>query len=261
MSSSPETLAERNAGPTTGTASFSTMPRQFVFERDSFAFANELLWEYAFDAATGQTRFSPRQPKPNYTHRCFVLTRAARQFFNHAHFAPDQAAVSVEKYQALIREALGREPHKASMAAQQIVFPGYSGLRDFSHVHENLLKAECGGAWRSYVLRSHWRMVFPITRQHQTRMVTQLTESIHEHGSAIVHLFRFPALTINHGMILFNAMKTGDGVSFEAYDPNEPAKATVLSFDRVAQTFTLPATRYWPGGKLDALEIYRTWWF
>jgi hypothetical protein len=62
-------------------------------------------------------------------------------------------------------------------------------------------------------------------------------------------------------MILFNPVKTADTIAFEAYDPNDPAKPTLLSFDQVAQIFTLPANRYWPGGKLDALEIYRTWWF
>ncbi len=237
------------------------MPRRFVFERDSFAFANELLWEYAFDAATGKTSFSPRQPKPEYTHRCFVVTRAARQFFNHARFAPNEPAAGAEKYRELIRAVLAREPRKFSPAGHEVVFPGYAGLRDFSRAHEALLKAECGGAWRSYVLRSHWRMVFPITRAHQARTVAQLTESIHRHGTAIVHLFRFPALTINHGMILFNPIKTADSTAFEAYDPNDPAKPTLLSFDHAAQTFTLPANRYWPGGKLDALEIYRTWWF
>ena len=29
--------------------------RRFEFERDAFAFPNELVWEYHFDAATGAT--------------------------------------------------------------------------------------------------------------------------------------------------------------------------------------------------------------
>jgi len=49
-------------------------PRRFEFERDSFAFPNKLVWEYHFDAASGQTTFSKREPKPDYAHRCFVLT-------------------------------------------------------------------------------------------------------------------------------------------------------------------------------------------
>lgn len=56
------------------------LPRRFEFARDSFAFANELVWEYRFDAVTGKTTFSQRVPPPNYAHRCFVLARSARQF-------------------------------------------------------------------------------------------------------------------------------------------------------------------------------------
>ncbi|HEX3798771.1 MAG TPA: hypothetical protein VH413_08715 [Verrucomicrobiae bacterium] len=254
-------LTAPKPGQSAGVTPPANSARKFIFERDTFAFANELVWEYMFDATTGKTTFSPRQPKPDYTHRCFVVTRAVRQFFNHARFEPNQREASAEIYRSLIREVLAREPRIFSSPDRQIIFPGYTGLRNFSHAHEHLLKAECGGAWRSYVLRSHWRMVFPITRNHQVETAARLVKSIRERTTAIVHLFRFPALTMNHGMILFNAIETATGPSFEAYDPNDPARPTWLSFNRAEKTFTLPATRYWPGGKLEALEIYRNWWF
>src|SRR6266540_2883380 len=91
----------------------------FQFERDSFVFANELVWQYQFDAG-GRMSFS-------------------------------------------------RNPRKASPREQRIVFPGYPSLRAFSEAQEALLKAELGGAWRCYFLRSHWRMVFPVWRAHQER--------------------------------------------------------------------------------------------
>ncbi len=61
--------------------------RPFQFERDTFAYANELLWDYAFDDA-GHWRGRAREPRPDYTHRCFVVVRSARQFFQHARFDP-----------------------------------------------------------------------------------------------------------------------------------------------------------------------------
>ncbi|TAL03876.1 MAG: hypothetical protein EPO07_05655 [Verrucomicrobia bacterium] len=82
--------------------------RRFEFPRDTFAFANELHWEYHFDAAAGKTTFSKRNPKPTYAHRCFVLTRAARQFFYHARFDADQKLASDEIYRQLIREITSR---------------------------------------------------------------------------------------------------------------------------------------------------------
>ena len=68
-------------------------PRRFDFDRDRFAFANELVWEYQLDAATGKMNFRPHDPKPDYTHRCFVLARAVRQFLYHARFDAMQKSV------------------------------------------------------------------------------------------------------------------------------------------------------------------------
>ena len=58
------------------------------FDRDSFSFANELVWEYRFDPASN-TMITTRNERPApYTHRCFVLVRSARQFFYHARGIP-----------------------------------------------------------------------------------------------------------------------------------------------------------------------------
>jgi len=78
-------------------------------------------------------------------------------------------------------------------------------------------------------------------------------------GSPIIHLVRFPILSINHGMVLFDVAETADGLRFEAYDPNDPAKPTPLSFNAATRTFFLPANRYWAGGRVDVIEIYRGW--
>src|SRR5881628_1141479 len=55
--------------------------RPFTFGHDTFAYANELVWEYQFDDATGKTSHHKRVPPPDYTHHCFVVARAAKQFF------------------------------------------------------------------------------------------------------------------------------------------------------------------------------------
>jgi len=234
-------------------------PRRFEFERDSFAFANELHWEYRFDAVTGRMTFRKREPKPDYAHRCFVLTRAARQFLYHARFDPARPDADDTTCRRLIREVMSRNPRTPCAHGKEVVIPGYASLRQFSRSREALLKSECGGAWQSYVLRSHWRMLFPITRAHQARTANGLLTEILRGGSPIVHLVRFPKLTINHGMVLFGADETQGGVRFQAYDPNDPEKPTQLSFDRATRIFLLPANRYWAGGRLDVIEIYRGW--
>ena len=233
--------------------------RRFEFARDTFAFANELVWAYQFEPATGKTSFCRRQPKPDYTHHCFVLTRAARQFCYHARFDAGQPIADDETCRQLIREVVSRNPRKPCPGEKQIVIPGYASLREFSRARESLLKAGCGGAWRSYFLRSHWRMIFPISRAHQARTAAQLSAALKQNISPIIHLVNFPSLSINHGMILFDGTETGRGIEFQAYDPNDPSQPAQLTFDRESQTFFLPPNPYWAGGSLNIIEIYRGW--
>ena len=236
-----------------------TGARRFEFARDSFAFANELLWEYRFDAANGGTTFRKREPKPDYAHRCFVLTRAARQFLFHTRFDAEQKVAGDEIYRRLIREVVSRNPRTPCKLEQQIIIPGFASLREFSAAKENLLKSGCGGAWRSYILRSHWRMIFPISRAHQKRTAEHLLAAVRNNGSPIIHLVKFPALTINHGMILFDVAEVSGGFVFQAYDPNDPKQPARLTFDVALQTFFLPANSYWAGGELNVIGIYRGW--
>jgi hypothetical protein len=233
--------------------------RRFEFARDTFAFANELVWTYQFDPATGKTTVRRRKPKPGYTHRCFVLTRAVRQFRYHARFDAGQPVADDEICRHLIREVISRNPRTPCPPDEQIVIPGHDCLRDFSRAHEPLFKIECGGAWRSYFLRSHWRMVFPISRAHQTRTATELFAAVKQNISPIIHLVNFPSLSINHGMVVFGGEETARGFEFQAYDPNDPKRPSQLTFDRQAQTFFLPANPYWAGGSLNLIEIYRRW--
>jgi len=234
-------------------------PRRFEFARDTFAFANETYWEYHFDATTGKTSFSKREPKPSYAHRCFVLTRAARQFLYHARFDAEEKAPEDAACRRLIGEVAKRNPRQPCAPEQQIVIPGYANLRELSAARTALLKAECGGAWRSYVLRSHWRMVFPISRAHQAGTALSLRTALEHKGPPIIHLVKFPALTINHSMIVFAAEESGKGIDFQAYDPNNPAQPASLLFDLKTSTFSLPPNHYWAGGALDIIEVYRSW--
>jgi hypothetical protein len=236
-----------------------TAPRRFVFERDSFAFANELLWEFRLSPATGKMKFSPRRPKPDYTHRCFVLVRAARQFLYHARFDAQANIAEDAVYRRLVRETLSRNPRRPSPPRNQIVIPGFACLREFSAARPGLLKGECGGAWRSYFLRSHWRMVFPISREHQQKTAARLADALRQGFSPIVHLVQFPALTINHGMILFAVADNDAGWTFSACDPNEPLRPAMLMFDKAARQFSLPPNAYWAGGALNLIEIFASW--
>lgn len=252
-------MAQHPPPPHSTPAPPASAPRRFEFARDTFAFPNELFWEYRIDPAAGTTTFQRREPSPAYAHRCFVLARAARQFFHHARFEPALPAATDDACRRLVRTVLARNPRRHCAPADRVVIPGFANLRSFSAAREALLKATCGGAWRSYVLRSHWRMVFPISRPHQARTAAGLATGIAAGGTPVVHLVRFPQLTINHGIVLFGAAATPTGTRFAAYDPNLPERPAVLDFDLASRTFEFPANSYWAGGRVDVIEIFRNW--
>jgi hypothetical protein len=236
-------------------------PRRFDFRRDCFAFINELVWAYDHNPATGKMTFGKRAPKPDYAHRCFALARVVRQFFYHARFDANQAVVPDEIYRQLVHAVISRNPRMPCKSQDQIVIPGFEGLREFSRAQEKLLKIACGSAWRSYFLRSHWRMIFPFSRAHQARSAGSLTAALEQNHLPIVHIVKFPSLTVNHAIVLFGMTETRYGWEFTAYDPNNSDEPEQLVFDRAARTFFLPANSYWPGGALNVSHICRSWFF
>jgi len=224
--------------------------RAFNFKTDTFAYSNQLVWEYSF-ATNGEWSAHKHVPPPDYALHCFPMTRAAERFFFNARFDATQPKTSTNIYQQLI--------HTALCGTQQKVIPGYANLREFSAAQEALLKAECGGAWRSYVQRGNWRMVFPFTRTNQARTAEHLAASLHENKLPIIHLSRFPQLTINHAVLLFAIEESEPEIRFSAYDPNIPDTPVTLTFDRASRTFYWPRSHYFGGGRVNVYQIYHRW--
>ena len=234
--------------------------RGFDFQHDTFAFANDLVWEYHFDDK-GKWVHQRREPEPDYTHHCFVVARSARQFFQHARFDAGQPVADDATYKALIRTVVSIDPGRVLPDDRKIVIPGYADLRSFSLAKEPLLKSECGGAWQSYFQRGHWRMVFPFSRANQLATAERLLSDLRRNEPPVVHVVRFPQLTINHAVLLFDARETEKEIRFATYDPNKPDSPKTLVFDRETRTFNFAGNDYWPGGRVDVYEIYRNWRF
>ncbi len=157
------------------------MPREqsraFDFDQDTFAFPNELVWEYRIDPVTRKTTVFKNDPPPTYAHHCFVVVRAAKQFFLHATFVPSEAPLTDSQYTTVIRRLMRRSPQIASL--DKISIPGFANLREFTAAKKELLQSNCGGAWQSYVQRGNWRMVFPFSRSHQEREAKSLLKPDH----------------------------------------------------------------------------------
>lgn len=226
----------------------------FVFERDTFTFANELIWQYRFDPLTGTMTVCRSDPPPTYSHRCFVVVRSARQFRYHAQFEPELPPATPERYAELIRQVVSRNPRKRG--GERIVIPGFAGLREFSAAHVRELKANIGGPLQSYFIRSHWRMVFPVPGWHQRATASQLVRRIHEGAMPLIHVFRFPKVTINHGLLLYEAREQEKRTDFTAYDPNISDEPVMLIYDHASQSFNFPPAIYWSGGRVNVVEIF-----
>jgi hypothetical protein len=246
----------------TGCATSSTQrtgqPHAFDFGRDTFAFANELAWEYYHDD-TGAWKTRRREPPPDYTLHCFPMVRASREFFLNARFEPDDSPLSPEQYRKQVRRIMAANSRKSLPPHRKIVIPGYPDLHSFSKDHEELLKKECGSAVSSYFQRGHWRMVLPFSRNQQDRTARQLLRGLELNWPPIVHVVVFPKLTINHAMLVIGAETTPAGIRFHVYDPNDSDHPTVLEYDQELKTFSLPANSYFHGGRVDVYEIYHRW--
>jgi hypothetical protein len=243
------------AAPRTGTA---PITRRFDFQKDTFAYPNELRWIYGYDA-NGKWVSHTREPNATYWLRCFIVTRSARQFFLNAKFAPELSVADEATYKRLIKQVISTNPRRPLPEAKRIVIPGYPDLRAFSQAYEKLLKAECGGQLGSYFQRGHWRMVMGFSRKGQEQMAQQLVNHINQNQPAVVHIVLFPSLKINHVLLLFDAKESANQIAFSAYDPNDAVHPTTLTFDRASRTFLLPVNEYFPGGHVDVYEVYHKW--
>jgi hypothetical protein len=235
----------------------SAADRPFVFGQDSFAYANELVWEYSWDGH-GRWRGKPRSPPPDYSHHCFVVVRAAKQFFNHALFDPDARIADDLTYRRLVRQVLDKSPRTISPSEHRIRIPGYPHLNAFSADHGSLLKAESGGAWLSYLQRGNWRMILPFSRGSQESAARKFLDAIAQNRPAIAHVVAFPSLRINHAVLVFDADESAEQVTFHVYDPNSPEQSRVLVLDRASRTFHFPANDYFPGGNVNVYEVYHS---
>lgn len=231
----------------------------FYFEQDALSYPNELSRAYGYDE---QGRWYSRRlnPKPEYTHHCFVVARSAKQFFLHARFDPDLPPADDVTYRQKIRRVTRSSPRYGRCEDNRIVIPGYANLREFSREKEDLMKQESGGAWRSYWQRGHFRMILPFSRRHQERTAESLITSLETVGVTVVHLVQFPRLQINHAAVVFDAEKEDNKIRFDVYDPNVSEEPTFLIYDRFKRRFKFPPNTYFPGGYVNVLEVYSRFW-
>ena len=231
-------------------------PTPFRFPEDTFAFANETVWEYREAPGGHGMTWTRREPPPEFALRCGNMARAARQFRTYARFDPEAPALEPEAYRQLVHDVLHRDPRRQDPAPEPVVIPGYADLRRFSAAHEALAKEALEGPWQTYVQRGNWRMIFPFPPAGQRRVAARLQAEVEQGAAPIVHVLVYPKLTLNHVVLVYAVEETPAEIRFRAYDPNNAAEPVVLAWDRGARTFTYQRAPYFGGGPVRAYEIY-----
>ncbi len=229
--------------------------RQFDFATDTFCVLQRIGLGIQYDEQ-GKWTSRRRDPRPAYSQHCFVVSRSACQFFENAEFKPELPKADEATYRRLIREVVSTGLRKPVDPKDKIVLPGYPDLHSFSTDYATLLHAECGGAWRCYFQRGNWRVVFPFSRHQQARVADQLQDELKQRRAVVAHLVRFPSLSINHAVLIFEARSGPDQIEFVTYDPNDPSAPTTITYNRRDHTFYLPYNSYFEGGRVDVYSIY-----
>lgn len=228
---------------------------QFVLIRDGLSFTNGLLWEYSTNAAGAQIH-RRRVPRPEFHSRCFAMARMALLFHGHAAFDSSQPPLPPHDTLRRIRKVLKRPTRSRSAPEEKVTIPGYSGLHELSSALRPAMMNSCGGAWRSYVQCSHWRMVFPFSKRNQRDTATRLTRQLQRGEPALLHIVRFPDLTINHAVLAFDAVTHSNGLkSVVAYDPNQPLNPLTLRWNESESRFSMEPNEYFAGGRVDVHAI------
>ncbi len=222
---------------------------------DGFAFFNETV--FAHEDMPQDEAGAVEGEK--YSRRCFVMVRAALQFFQHARFdetlpAPQSEQAILDKVKAITRRPLWLGPLPAD---KRVVIGGYANLHAFSKVHAALLQRNLGEGLPTYFRPANTRVAFPVLPAYQALAARQLQERLQRAQPPAVMITRFDQL--NHALLVTSAATNPDGsISFSVYDPNLPGATPPLIFHPQRSYFSFGKTFYWSGGPVRVLRIYHS---
>jgi hypothetical protein len=232
-------------------------PRPFEYGRDTFAFANETVWNYVngsvqSDSSRAQTR------KRDYTRRCFVVSRAAVQFWKFARFDPKAAPLPPDQLAERIRDVTTRSVWLPLLPRdQRVVFPGYASLHEISAADPTVFQGNIGLGWPIYFRPGNAPIAMPLYRETEAHLNDEIFADLQLNHPTIVWLYNFPSLSINHVVVVFSGTHVHGHYHYQIYDPNYADASRQLDYNEKSRTFSYPPTFYFKGGTVDARAVYR----
>lgn len=197
----------------------------FRFGENTFAFPNEVR------------SLNPGR-EDLYANYCFVMTRGVVQFLKFARFDPAWERLPAEAYVELVRQVASRPPWEDALPLQErVVIPGYANLRELSRGEEAAVKAGLGSRFWTLVHWSNWRVTFPVWGWHQERVAAEVLGELHAGRPVQLLVTNWPTPELNHGVVAYSYRVTDGAVEFSVYDPNDPGRPGVISFQRESRRF------------------------
>lgn len=217
----------------------------FSFERDTFAFPNMIRSRH------------PDDEPGLYANYCFVLARALRQFAQFVRFDPAASKLDHAGYVERVTQVAARAAYDpAPPPAERIVIPGYANLREFSREQETAVKQGLGGRWLTLFHWTNWRVVLPISDDHQERLALTIIDELRAGRLVQLLVSNFPKPELNHTVVVFESIPKKGAVDFVVWDPNNPDGPGIITFDQGAQGFWATDVYDTDPGPIRAYQMY-----
>lgn len=238
--------------------SAATAGSQFDFDRDTFAFANQTVFDYHEGHASLRKPSTVRRDA--YNRHCFVLCRTAMQFKKFARFQARGTPLGDAALAERIRAVTHRSPWEEPLPdAQRIVFPGYKDLREMSKARRELVQMSIGHGWPSYFRISNMRMVFQQSKTHQERTHAYLNAALDRGQMFDVFLTTYPSLHMNHSVLIYKRKSYSPNPGIETYfvyDPNHPESPRELTWSPHTRSFSYQKDWDFVGGFVRVYQVY-----
>jgi len=234
---------------------------QFRFDRDTFAFANQTVFEYHEGHAS--LRKTSKVKRDAYNRHCFVMCRTAMQFKKFARFDPHAARLDDATLATRIRAVTHRAAWRDALPRdQRIVFPGYKDLREMSKAQWELVQRNIGHGWPSYFRISNVRMMFQDGPGYQEKTHAQLNAALSRGSVFVGFLTTYPRLSINHSVLIYKRESSSPNPEVErylVYDPNHPESPRELTWSSQPRSFSYQKDWDFIGGNVRVYQVYAKW--
>jgi len=234
---------------------------QFRFDRDTFAFANQTVFEYHEGHAS--LRKTSTVKRDAYNRHCFVMCRTAMQFKKFARFDPHSAPLDDAALATRIRAVTHRAAWKDPLPGdQRIVFPGYKDLREMSKAQRELVQKNIGHGWPSYFRMSNARMMFQDGPGYQKKTHAHLNAALSRGEIFVGFLTTYPRFSINHSILIYKRKPSPPNPGVEryfVYDPNHPESPRELTWSSHTRSFSYQKDWDFVGGNVRVYQVYAKW--